>query len=86
MEGRVQYLCVEIIVSKLELAMSSIIDNRNGITLLSKLQDMNSAGSELRIATAFFSIEAFRLLADSISDHDRVRILFGDEANKTQRQ
>ena len=65
--------------------MSSIIDNRDGNTLLHGLQLMSAGGQGLRVASAFFSLDALMLLADTISAYDRVRILFGDDANAEQR-
>ncbi len=66
--------------------MSSIIDNRDNNTLQMGLQQMTAHGSELRIATAFFSLDALLLIAENLSSFSRIRILFGDEANATQRQ
>ena len=65
--------------------MSSIIDNRDGNTLLKGLQAMSKGGSELRIATAFFSLDALLMLADTLHTYERVRILFGDDADAKQR-
>jgi hypothetical protein len=67
------------------MPLSSIIDNRDDNTLLLGLAEMSSGGTELRIATAFFSLDALLLLADTIASYDRVRILFGDDANAEQR-
>src|SRR5579872_5399054 len=66
--------------------MSSIIDNRQSNTLLCGLQKMSAGGKEIAIATAFFSLDAFLLLADALASYDCVRILFGDDANPEQRQ
>ncbi len=65
---------------------SSIIDNRNGNTLLRGLQQMSDGGHELWIATAFFSLDALLLLADTLAEHERIRILFGDDASAVQRK
>ena len=65
--------------------MSSIIDNREGNTLLHGLQQMSAGGSELRVATAFFSLDALMMLAETIGAYDRVRLLFGDDADAKQR-
>jgi len=46
---------------------------------------MGDGGRELWIATAFFSLDALDLLADTIQGYDRIRILFGDDANPRQR-
>jgi superfamily II DNA or RNA helicase len=66
--------------------MSSIIDNRDGNTLLQSLQLMSAGGRELCIATAFFSLDALMLLADTVCAYDRIRLLFGDDANAEQRR
>lgn len=66
--------------------MSSIIDNRDGNTLLHGLQMMSAGGRVLRIATAFFSLDALLLLADTIADYDRICILFGDDSDAKQRK
>lgn len=66
--------------------MSSIIDNREGNTLLNCLQKMSAGGQKLKIASAFFSLDALLLLADTISGYDGVRLLFGDDSDATQRR
>ncbi len=66
--------------------MSSIIDNRDQNTLLSSLEDMAHTGREISIATAFFSLDALLLLADALVGYERVRILFGDDADAVQRR
>lgn len=65
---------------------TSIIDNRDENTLLHGLQKMSAGGREIAIATAFFSLDALLLLASTVSGYDRVRILFGDDANAEQRR
>lgn len=64
---------------------SSIIDNRGQNTLLHSIQTMSDHGRELWIATAFFSLDALNLLADSIASFDRIRLLFGDDSSATER-
>ena len=66
--------------------MSSIIDNRDGNTLLHGLQQMSAGGQALRVATAFFSLDALMMLADTMEGYEQVRILFGDDANPEQRR
>ena len=66
--------------------MSSIIDNRDSNTLLNNLHGMAHAGRDISIATAFFSLDALLLMADELAGYERVRILFGDDANATQRR
>jgi len=65
--------------------MSSIVDNRDSNTLLHSLQLMSAGGSELRIATAFFSLDGLMLLAETIGSYERIRLLFGDDADAKQR-
>jgi len=65
---------------------TTIIDNRDGNTLLTALERMGAGGRELSIASAFFSLDALLLLADSLENYDRIRILFGDDASPRQRQ
>lgn len=65
---------------------SSIIDNRNDNTLLSALHGMAHTGREISIATAFFSLDALLLMADALDGYEKVRILFGDDANAVQRR
>jgi len=68
------------------VATSTIIDNRDGNTLCAALERMGAGGQELWIASAFFSLDALLLLADTLDHYARVRILFGDEANPRQRK
>lgn len=68
------------------VATSTIIDNREGNTLCAALERMGAGGKELWIASAFFSLDALLLLADTLGQYKRVRILFGDEANPRQRK
>lgn len=65
---------------------SSIIDNREENTLLLGLQRMGSGGKELLVATAFFSLDALLLMADTLGEYTHIRLLFGDEANPKQRR
>ena len=67
------------------VATSTIIDNREGNTLLAALERMGAGGKDLAIASAFFSLDALLLLADTLDQYEHVRILFGDEANPRQR-
>lgn len=64
---------------------TSIVDNRDDNTLLAALQGMGEGGRELWIATAFFSLDALQMLAGTLESYERVRILFGDDANARQR-
>lgn len=65
--------------------MSSIIDNREDNTLLNRLRQMSEGGTELAGATAFFSLEALAMLAETLSGFERIRILFGDDSSPQQR-
>ena len=65
---------------------TSIIDNRNENTLLAGLQSMAQTGREISIATAFFSLDALLLMAEALDGYERIRILFGDDANAAQRR
>jgi len=47
------------------MAVSSIIDNRDGNTLCAALERMGAGGKELWIASAFFSLDALLLLVDT---------------------
>jgi len=65
---------------------SSIIDNQADNTLLDGLKRLSADGHELSIATAFFSLNALLLLADTLTGYQRIRILFGDDADAQQRR
>jgi superfamily II DNA or RNA helicase len=64
---------------------SSIIDNQTDNTLLIGLKNIAAGGRELCIATAFFSLDALLLIADALPEYERIRILFGDDADAKQR-
>jgi superfamily II DNA or RNA helicase/HKD family nuclease len=63
---------------------SSIIDNRNGNTLLKAIENIGADGKALKIASAFFSLDGLLLLADTLEQYENIRILFGDDSSKTQ--
>jgi len=67
------------------MAASSIVDNQDPNTLLAKLKEIGTGGKELCIATAFFSLDALLLVADALDGFDKIRILFGDDADAKQR-
>ena len=68
------------------IPQSSIIDNRDSNTLLSSLQTVTDSGRELCIASAFFTLDALLLLADTLNGYQKIRLLFGDDADATQRR
>lgn len=65
---------------------SSIIDNRDGNTLLARLRTDTDSGRELCIASAFFTLDALLLLAETLGRYQKIRLLFGDDADATQRR
>lgn len=65
---------------------SSIIDNRDGNTLLASLQTITDSGRELCIASAFFTLDALLLLSETLGRYEKIRLLFGDDADATQRR
>lgn len=67
-------------------SMTSIIDNREGNTLHKALDSIVVNGEELWIATAFFSLDALNLVGEKLQDFAKVRLLFGDDASKSQRK
>src|SRR5436305_6427008 len=64
---------------------SSIVDNREGDTLLLALEEVLPSGAKLGVATAFFSLDALLSLAEALTGCDGVRILFGSDAAATGR-
>ena len=64
---------------------TSIIDNQAENTLLAGLARLGKGGQELCIATAFFSLNALLLLAETLAPYQRIRVLFGDDADAKQR-
>ena len=72
--------------TKTSIGPTSIIDNRDGNTLLSNLQAVTDSGRELCVASAFFSLDALMLLADTLGNYEKIRLLFGDDADAVQRR
>ena len=66
--------------------LTSIIDNQEGNTLQNALELITENGRELWIATAFFSLDALNMIGENLVRADRVRLLFGDDANAQQRK
>ncbi len=56
------------------MPVSTIIDNRDGNTLLAALEQMGAGGKEIWIASAFFSLDALLLLSDTLNQYKRVRV------------
>ena len=67
------------------LSYSSIIDNLDGNTLRQAIVHTAENGTELWISSAFFSLDALNLVASNLGSFDKVRLLFGSEADKTNR-
>jgi hypothetical protein len=65
---------------------SSIIDNRDDNTMLHALGTMSVDGRTLDIVIALIALDGLHLLADILAGYERVRILFGDDANAVQRR
>lgn len=69
----------------LEIAGTSIIDNQGENTLAIGIERITGGVREFCVATAFFSLDALALVAKNLPGCDRVRILFGDEADRSER-
>ena len=67
------------------LSYSSIIDNLDGNTLRQAIVHTAENGTELWISSAFFSLDALNLVASNLGSFDKVRLLFGSEADKANR-
>ncbi len=67
-------------------AATSIIDNRDGNTLQVGIENITEGSRSLSIATAFFSLDALELVACNLQGCESVRILFGHEADRSQRE
>ena len=65
---------------------TTIIDNQGENTLKSAIFENSKGASELCIATAFFSLDALSMISESLMKTEKIRILFGDEADRTQRK
>src|SRR5580658_8214780 len=65
--------------------MSSIIDNQADNTLKGGIERITEGSRQLSIATAFFSLNALALVARNLRGCDSIRILFGDDSDRTQR-
>ena len=64
---------------------TTIVDNRDGNTLLHALERRTEKGTELAIASAFFSLDALNLLGSKLHQYARIRLLFGDDAAPKER-
>jgi HKD family nuclease len=67
------------------MTSSSIIDNIEPNTLCLRLEQLTKGGKEISIASAFFSLDALLLLSDTLNAYDKIRLLFGDDADAKQR-
>src|SRR5262245_15693804 len=65
--------------------MASIIDNQGENTLLKAVENITEGSRELCIASAYFSLDALGMISGNLEDCQSVRILFGDEASRTER-
>ena len=65
---------------------TSIIDNAGENTLKNRLRVIGDESRDVSIASAFFSLDALYLLADLVAPMERIRILFGDDADGAQRR
>jgi superfamily II DNA or RNA helicase len=65
---------------------TSIIDNAGENTLRNRLRVIGDESKDVSIASAFFSLDALYMLADLFAPMDKIRLLFGDDADGTQRK
>ncbi len=65
---------------------TSIIDNSGDNTLRNRLRVIGDESKDVSIASAFFSLDALYMLADLLGPMERIRLLFGDDADGTQRR
>ena len=65
--------------------MSSIIDNQADNTLKGGIERITEGSRQFSVATAFFSLNALVLVARNLQGCDSIRILFGDDSDRTQR-
>ncbi len=65
---------------------TSIIDNAGDNTLKNRLRLIGDESKDVSIASAFFSLDALYMLADLFAPMERIRLLFGDDADGTQRR
>ena len=66
-------------------ALTSIVDNQGENTLQRAIERITVDGRELWIATAFFSLDALNLVGQNLLKADKIRLLYGAEANPRQR-
>lgn len=64
---------------------SSIVDNLEGNSLSTAIQELLPDADSLSIASAFFSLDSLNLLGDALRTVQQVRLLFGDDASGKQR-
>ena len=66
--------------------LTSIIDNQGDNTLAGALERITADGYELWIASAYFSLDAFDLLGERLTQFDRIKLVFGGDAALHQRK
>jgi superfamily II DNA or RNA helicase/HKD family nuclease len=68
------------------MTYSSIIDNSEGNLLIDGLGKISQNCTHFDIASAFFSLDALGMLAEKLESAENIRLLFGDDASKSDRK
>jgi superfamily II DNA or RNA helicase/HKD family nuclease len=68
------------------MVYSSIIDNSDGNLLIDGLGKISQNCTHFDIASAFFSLDALGMLAEKLQHAEKIRLLFGDDAAKSDRR
>lgn len=68
------------------MTYSSIIDNSEGNLLIDGLGKISQNCTHFDIASAFFSLDALGMLAEKLQNAEKIRLLFGDDASKSDRR
>lgn len=66
-------------------SVTSIVDNQGENTLHQAIERITTDGRELWIATAYFSLDALNLISQNLLKADKVRLIYGGEANARDR-
>lgn len=66
-------------------SMTSIVDNQGENNLHQAIERITTDGRELWIATAYFSLDALNLISQNLLKADKVRLIYGGEANPRDR-